>query len=76
MFSSPPHDALLLGLLVQPARPLVLHEFVLEVVLLRHVRNEVLERRRQVVLEEPELHFRLRVLQHAEDHDSAHTKSQ
>lgn len=38
-----PDDALLLGLLVEPTRPLVLHQFVLKAVLLGQHGKEVLE---------------------------------
>lgn len=39
-----PDDALLLLLLMEPARPLVLDQLVLECVLFGHVRQEVFER--------------------------------
>ena len=42
-------------LLVQPGRPLVGHQLILEAVALRHVRQEALHLRRHVVLDEPEL---------------------
>ena len=42
-----PDDALLLGLLVEPAGPLVLHQLVVEAVLLGVVRQELGELRRQ-----------------------------
>jgi hypothetical protein len=37
-----PDDALLLGLLVQPGRPLVRHQLVLEAILAGHMRDEIL----------------------------------
>lgn len=38
-----PDGALAVALPLQPARPLVLHQLVLEPVLLRHVRQDVLQ---------------------------------
>jgi len=40
-----PDDALLLGLGAQPRWPFVRYEFILEVVLLRHVRDEFLQKK-------------------------------
>lgn len=37
-----PDDALLLGLLMEPARPLILHQLVLEAVFLSHVGDKFL----------------------------------
>ena len=39
----PPDYPLFLSLLMQPPRPLVLHQFILEAVFLRHVRDEILQ---------------------------------
>lgn len=38
-----PDDALLLRLLVQPTRPLILHQFILETISISHVRNRFLQ---------------------------------
>ena len=63
-----PDDALLLLLLVQPPRPLVLHVLVLEAVLCGERRQEVAERGREVVLQDPELDGGLGVANGAQHH--------
>mmetsp|Transcript_35991 Transcript_35991/g.94695 ORF Transcript_35991/g.94695 Transcript_35991/m.94695 type:complete len:312 (+) Transcript_35991:272-1207(+) len=57
-----PDDALLVRLLVQPRRPLVLHQLVLEADGAGHRRQKVHERGRQEVFEQPELHLALGTL--------------
>mmetsp|Transcript_39866 Transcript_39866/g.94693 ORF Transcript_39866/g.94693 Transcript_39866/m.94693 type:complete len:313 (+) Transcript_39866:47-985(+) len=64
-----PDYPLLLCLFVQPARPLVGHELVLESVRLGKVREESLHLRAHVVFDEPELDRRSGVPKNAKDHD-------
>ena len=64
-----PDKPLLLCLCVQPPRPAILDQLVLKPIVLCHVRDEVLEGRGEVVLEEPELDRVAGVLQDTQHHD-------
>jgi hypothetical protein len=50
-----PNNSLLLGLLSQPLGPFVCDVCNLEAILLSHSGSDLLERRRQVILEQPKL---------------------
>ena len=65
-----PDESLFLLLLVEPARPLVLHQLILEPVVLRHVWDEVLEGGGEIVLQEPELDRVGGVFEDTQHHDS------
>mmetsp|Transcript_38982 Transcript_38982/g.87170 ORF Transcript_38982/g.87170 Transcript_38982/m.87170 type:complete len:261 (+) Transcript_38982:525-1307(+) len=68
-----PDDALLRGLLPEPARPLVRDEAHLEAVLFCHGLGRVFEGGAQVVLQEPELDGQRRPLHRAQHHDLEET---
>lgn len=64
-----PDDPLLVGLLVKPPRPFVLDVLVVEAVPLGVLRDEVLQRGGQEVLQDPELDRSLGGFHHGEHHD-------
>ena len=64
-----PDDPLLLLLLVQPPGPLVLHVLVVEAVAAGILGQELLDGRREVALQDPELDLRLGCSLDAEHHD-------
>ena len=49
--------------------PVIGHQLVIEIVLLSHMGDVILEGRRQKVLNEPKLDPTIRVLDHTQDHD-------
>lgn len=55
-----PNGTLFLGLLMQPPWPLVLNQFVLEIVFGGHVRQEINELRRKIIFQEPKFDWRLK----------------
>ena len=56
---------------MEPARPLVLHQLVLEPIVLRHVGGKVLEGWGEIVLQEPEFDRMSGVLEDTQHHDPA-----
>lgn len=48
-----PNDPLLFGLLMQPSWPFILNQFILEIIFIRHVWQEVNELRRQEIFQKP-----------------------
>ena len=66
-----PNKPLFFLLLVEPARPLVLHQLVLEPIVLRHVGDKVLEGRGEIVLQEPEFDWMSGVFEDTQHHDPA-----
>mmetsp|Transcript_5219 Transcript_5219/g.8953 ORF Transcript_5219/g.8953 Transcript_5219/m.8953 type:complete len:304 (-) Transcript_5219:239-1150(-) len=67
-----PDDALLLGLLAEPLRPLVSHVAHLEACLLRHCSGTVFESGGQEILKKPKLDLHGAALDHAQHHDLEH----
>ena len=56
---------------MEPARPLVLHQLVLEPIVLGHVGDKVLEGWGEIVLQEPEFDRMSGVLEDTQHHDPA-----
>ena len=67
-----PDESLFLSLLVEPARPLVLHQLILKPIVSGHVRDKVLEGGGEVVLQKPELDRMLGVFENTQHHDPVH----
>jgi len=65
-----PNDTLLFGLVMEPARPLVLDKFVVKVVFLGVVGQEAGELGGEIVAQKPEFNLGLCVPQDGQHHDS------
>ena len=63
-----PDEPLFLLLLVEPARPLVLDQLILETIMARHVWDKVLEGWGEIVLKEPEFDWMSGVFENTQHH--------